>query len=83
MENIFANAQENKPKKAFTTVRIENEILEKLKKLNKGTPNQAINHLLGNSADQKVIDRIRNLENELTKLQDTIEKLVSYNRLRY
>jgi hypothetical protein len=79
MENIFSAI---KPVGNKTIARFNKDTLVKLKSLGKGTYEQTVQYLLGNNTDQKVINRINELEERSSRLEVIIEKLVHINKLR-
>jgi ATP sulfurylase len=75
MDNIFEGTKE---KGKTITIRIDRDIANKLEKLNKGSYNQALKHLL-NTNEKNVIDQLKNLNDELFKIQEAFERLIRMN----
>jgi hypothetical protein len=86
MENPFVTTPAQTPtagKKKYTQIVLPLEIVNKLKNMNKGSMKQTIEYLLGNNADERLLTRMRTAEQEISKLQELLEKIVSVNRLKY
>ena len=91
MEDIFNKPEQNTKqivnKKTYKQVQLETTVIEKLKQLNKGSPNSAIKSLLFSHPESKTyLDKLHNkqqdLENDITELQNKFERLVTFNKLR-
>lgn len=78
MENVLSIKNVNK----YTVIRIDKELAAKIKSLGQGSYERNIKYLLGNSVDQKIIDKVKELEDRLGNLQNLIEKVVTTNKLR-
>lgn len=67
----------------FMNISIHRSLATKLKELNKGSYNRAINFLLGNKVDDSTKGRIEEIDDRIIKLEETVEKVVKYNKLRF
>ena len=76
MEEIFEK------KKKFTHIVIPTELANKLKNKHKGSYSSIIKQLLDISIETRVFDRIKQVESDILELQNKLERLVSFNRLR-
>ncbi len=76
MEDIFVK------KDKFKHIVVEKEIVNQLNKLNQGSPNKAIKHLLNVNPDSQVVSQIKELQADMSELQDKLESLVRLNNLR-
>ena len=78
MDNIFEGV---KKIKKFKQVMLESSIIEKLKAMNKGSPNEVIKYLLDVNPDNSLKLKIEGLEEEVSKIQDILQRLIRFNKL--
>lgn len=62
---------------------LSDEVIKALEKLNKGSYNKAIEHLLNLNPDNKIISKVKQLEEEMVKIQEAIERLIRLNNLKF
>ena len=74
MEDIFNKEQNNVEK--YKLVRIERYVVDRLKKLNKGSPNKAIRHLLNLNPDKLVTDSIKELDQRVENIEDKLSRVM-------
>jgi hypothetical protein len=80
MEDIFTNTK--KTEKISLIIRISKETANKLKSLNKGSYNNAINELLSLNYDKKNENRIKTLEEDVFKIEEIIQRVINLNKLK-
>jgi len=80
MENPFENT--TKKEKKHKQIVLPEELIDRLKRMNKGSMRQTVEYLMGNNADLGLRSKVKELADDVVKLQTTIERLVTYNRLR-
>jgi len=66
----------------FITVSLTRVNAAKLKALNKGSYEKAIDFLLNNKVDDNVNNRLKELEDRIAEIQTLIERIVQSNKLR-
>jgi len=77
MENIFEGT---KKQKKYQSIIIETSLLEKLKKLGKSY-NEAVKHLLNINPYNSLKLKLEGLEEEVSKIQDILQRLIRFNKL--
>ena len=78
MDNIFEGV---KKIKKFKQVMLESSIIEKLKAMNKGSPNEVIKYLLDVNPDNSLKLKIEGLEEQIIEIQTKFERLIKLNNL--
>ena len=74
----------NLPKTNKTTlIRVDTELLPKLKRINPESYNKAIKQLLNISKETNALNKIRDLENSVMEIQEKLERITTLNKLRY
>jgi hypothetical protein len=75
VESIF----EGNNKKKYKSVMLRTDLIDKLKKLNKGSHTRAIEHLLNINPETNVINQIKSLNGSIGELQERFERLIKLN----
>jgi predicted CopG family antitoxin len=79
MENIFTNT---KPKSKYKQILLEISVYDKLASLKKGSFNDTIKSLLGERQDTGLRIKVAELEDSITQMQERLERLINFNRLK-
>jgi len=67
----------------FINISIHRSIAAKLKALGKRSYSEAISFLLDNKVDDGVRIRLDELEERIFKIEEMIQKIVSFNKLKF
>jgi len=77
MENIFET--KTKQKGEFALVRLHKSVIERLERLNKGSPNKAITYLLCVNPESKLQKDLKDLQEDVYKIQETLGRVLNFN----
>jgi len=82
MEDIWEEAKKRELEKKTQVIRIDRDLANRLEKMNKGSYNKAIEYLLNINPEKNVLDQIKIINEDISKLQEAIQRLVQLNGLR-